>query len=130
MDSVSNPSASARQLKVRILYGRATELINDGMLNAAADMLDRAARESNNTALLPYINFWRGEVAYRLSKLDDATVYFVEYLKTPVSRGEVNPVNAKYDLGYCYLEERKFYKEALNYFLTGCAQSGHQCASA
>ena len=32
MDSVNNPSASARQLKARILYGRATELINDGML--------------------------------------------------------------------------------------------------
>jgi TolA-binding protein len=115
MDSVSNPSASARQLKARILYGRATELINDGVLNAAADLLDRASREPNNTALLPYINFWRGEVAYRLARLDDATGYFVAYLKTPVSRGEVNPVNAKYDLGYCFLK-RENYKEALNYF--------------
>jgi TolA-binding protein len=115
MDSVENPSASARQLKARILYGRATELINDGILNSAADLLDRAAREPNNTALLPYINFWRGEVAYRLSRLDDATVYFVEYLKTPVSRGEINPTNAKYDLGYCYLRKEN-YKEALNYF--------------
>jgi TolA-binding protein len=42
MDSVKNPSASARQLKARILYGRATELINDGRLVNAAELLDRA----------------------------------------------------------------------------------------
>jgi TolA-binding protein len=115
MDSVKNPSASARQLKARILYGRATELINDGMLGNAADLLDRASKEPNNTALLPYINFWKGEIAYRTNRLDDAIPYFIEYLKTPVSRGEVNPTNAKYDLGYCYLKKEN-YKEALNYF--------------
>ncbi len=115
MDSVSNPSASAKQLKARILYGRATELINDGMLNNAAELLDRASKEPNNTALLPYINFWKGEIDYRTNRLDDAIPYMVEYLKTPVSRGEVNPTNAKYDLGYCYLKKEN-YKQALSYF--------------
>ena len=115
MDSVKNPSASARQLKARILYGRATELINDGMLVNAAELLDRASREPNNTGLLPFINFWKGEIAYRTNHLDDAIPYFVEYLKTPVVREEVNPVNAKYSLGYCYLKKEN-YKEALNYF--------------
>ena len=115
MDSVQNPSASARQLKARILYGRATELINDGMLSNAYELLDRASKEPNNTSLLPYINFWKGEIAYRTNRLDDAIPYFIEYLKTPVSRGEVNPTDAKYDLGYCYLKKEN-YKEALNYF--------------
>jgi TolA-binding protein len=85
------------------------------MLNKAAELLDRASKEPNNTALLPFINFWKGEVAYRTNRLDDAVPYFIEYLKTPVSRGEVNPVNAKYDLGYCYLKKEN-YKEALGYF--------------
>jgi TolA-binding protein len=115
MDSVNNPSASARQLKARILYGRATELINDGLLPNAAELLERASREPNNTVLLPYINFWKGEIAYRTNRLDDAVPYFFEYLKTPVIRGEVNPVNAKYDLGYCYLKKEN-YREALVYF--------------
>ena len=115
MDSVSNPSASARQLKARILYGRATELINDGMLNNAAELLDRASKEPNNTTLLPFINFWKGEIAYRINRPDEAIPYFVEYLKTPVSKGEVNPASAKYDLGYCYLKMEN-YKEALSYF--------------
>ena len=87
MDSVKNPSASARQLKARILYGRATELINDGMLVNAAELLDRASREPNNTGLLPFINFWKGEIAYRTNHLDDAIPYFVEYLKTAHREG-------------------------------------------
>jgi TolA-binding protein len=115
MDSVKNPSSSARQLKARILYGRATELINDGMLTNAAELLDRASREPNNSDLLPFINFWKGEIAYRTNHLDEAIPYFIEYLKTPVVRAEVNPVNAKYNLGYCYLKKEN-YKEALNYF--------------
>ncbi len=115
MDSVTNPSPSARQLKARILYGRATELINDGQLGIAADLLERATREPNNTALLPYINFWKGEIAYRANRLDDAIPDLTEYLKMPVSRGEVNPVNARYDLGYCYLKKEN-YTVALNYF--------------
>ena len=115
MDSVQNPSPAARQLRARILYGRATELINDGNLLGAADLLDRASRETNNTALLPYINFWRGEIAYRTNRLDEAVVNLNEYLKTPVSRGEVNPTGANYDLGYCYLRKEN-YKQALNYF--------------
>ena len=95
MDSVKNPSASARQLKARILYGRATELINDGMLVNAAELLDRASREPNNTALLPYINFWKGEIAYRTNHLDDAIPFFVEYLKTPVSEGRSESCQCK-----------------------------------
>jgi len=115
MDSVKKPSASARQLKARILYGRATELINDGMLVNAGELLDRASREPNNTELLPFINFWKGEIAYRTNRLDDAIPFFAEYLKSPVTREEVNPVNAKYSLGYCYLKKEN-YKEAMNYF--------------
>ncbi|HEY8734786.1 MAG TPA: tetratricopeptide repeat protein, partial [Puia sp.] len=116
MDSVKNPSSNARQLKARVLYGRATELINDGMLVNAAELLDRASKEPNNASLLPFINFWKGEIAYRTNRLDDAIPYFFEYLKAPQSRGEVNPDNAKYNLGYCFLKKEN-YKEALNFFL-------------
>jgi TolA-binding protein len=115
MDSVQNPSAAARKLKARIMYGRATELINDGMLNNAGDLLERASREPNNSDLLPFINFWRGEIAYRTNHFDEAVPFFIEYLKTPVSRGEVNPLSARYDLGYCYLKMEN-YKQALVYF--------------
>ncbi len=44
-------------------------------LQNAAELLDRASKEPNNTALLPYINFWKGEIAYRTNRLDDAIPY-------------------------------------------------------
>lgn len=115
MDSVQNPSANARALHARILYGRATELINDGMLQNANELLDQAMKLPGNTALLPYINFWKGEIAYRSNRLDEAIPYFFAYLKTPVSQDEVNPANAKYTLGYCYLKKEN-YNEAQSFF--------------
>ena len=65
-----------------IVLGRATELINDGMLIAANDLLDKAVKQSDNEAVLPYINFWKGEIAYRLNKIDDAIHYYFEYMKS------------------------------------------------
>ncbi|HVY76771.1 MAG TPA: tetratricopeptide repeat protein [Puia sp.] len=115
MDSVRNPSETVRALHVKVLYGRATELINDGMLSAANDLLDQALKERNNTALLPDINFWKGEIAYRANKPAEAIPYFYEYLKMPVSHGEVNPANAKYTLGYCYLKQEN-YNQAQSFF--------------
>ena len=115
LDSVHNPSAAARQLKARILYGRATELINDGQLNGAYELLERASREPNNEALMPYISFWRGELAYRTNRLDEAIPSLFDYLKSPLRQGEVNPEHARYDLGYCYLKKEN-YGEALNFF--------------
>jgi TolA-binding protein len=99
----------------RILYGRATELINDGLLIAANDMLDKALKDPNNGSVLPYINFWKAEVSYRLNKIDDAIHYYFEYLKSGNVSGEANPTNAKYNLGYCFLKKEN-YRQAQGFF--------------
>ncbi|WP_207513410.1 tetratricopeptide repeat protein [Longitalea luteola] len=115
IESVKNPSSNARKLYPVVLYGRATELINDGMLVTANDLLTKAEADANNTGVLPQIQFWRGEISYRLNKLDDAIRYYFEYLKRPVSYIEINPTNAYYNLGYCFLK-RENYNQALGYF--------------
>jgi hypothetical protein len=40
-------------------------LINDGRLAEANALLDRALKDPNNASVLPLINFWKGELAYR-----------------------------------------------------------------
>jgi TolA-binding protein len=115
IDSVGAKSPNAKKLYPRILYGRATELINDGMLLSANDLLDKALKDPNNQAELPFINFWKGEASFRLNKIDDAIHYYFEYLKSNVSNGEANPTNAKYNLGYCFLK-RENYKQAQGFF--------------
>jgi TolA-binding protein len=115
VEGVKSPSQNARQLYPKILYGRATELINDGLLVGANDLLTKAEGDANSASVLPYIQFWKGEIAYRLNKLDDAIRYYFEYLKSNAVNGEVNPQNAKYNLGYCFLK-RENYNQALGFF--------------
>ncbi|HEX4375083.1 MAG TPA: tetratricopeptide repeat protein, partial [Puia sp.] len=115
LDSVGHQTTNTKKVSARILLGRATELINDGMLISANDLLDKAMKQPDNEAVLPYINFWKGEIAYRLNKIDDAIHYYFEYMKSGGTNGEVNPTDAKYNLGYCFLKKEN-YRQAQGFF--------------
>lgn len=108
-------SSTARQMYPRILVGRATELVNDGMLVGANELLTQAEKLPENRSVLPYINFWKGEIAFRLNRIDDAIKYLYDYLAAPVVSAEVNPVSARYNLGYAYLRKEN-YRQALGFF--------------
>jgi tetratricopeptide (TPR) repeat protein len=116
LDSLDKPSENAKKLYARILFGRATEFINDGRLAEADALLDKALKDPANASVLPYINFWKGEIAYRNNKLDDAIRYYNAYLNAgaPAS-GEANVTNVKYNLGYSYLRKEN-YPAALSFF--------------
>ncbi|HUR10817.1 MAG TPA: tetratricopeptide repeat protein [Flavitalea sp.] len=115
MEGVKSANANTRAAYARILYGRATELINDGMLVTANELLTKAEKETGNQSVLPYVQFWKGEIAYRLNKTDEAIRYLFEYLKNPLVNGEVNPVHAKYNLGYSFLRKEN-YRQSLGFF--------------
>ena len=109
LESMSKPTENTKKLYPRILYGRASELINDGRLAEADALLDKALKDPYNTAVLPYLNFWKGELAYRANKLDDAIKYYNAYVNAgSPSNGEANAINAKYNLGYCYLRKENY----------------------
>jgi TolA-binding protein len=109
LDSLKYPSASAKRLYPRILLGRATELINDGQLQEAETLLDKAFRDANNTEVLPLINFWKGELAYRSNRIDDALQYYHAYLNAGApANGEANERSVKYNLGYAYYRKENY----------------------
>ncbi len=116
MQTLDKPSENAKKLYPRILFGRATEFINDGRLAEADALLDKALKDSHNSSVLPYINFWKGEISYRTDKIDDAIRFYNSYVTagSPIS-GEANPTNAKYNLGYSYLRKEN-YPAALSFF--------------
>ena len=116
LESLEAPSVNAQRLYPRILFGRATELINDGELAEANALLDKALKNTHNGSVLPYLNFWKGEIAYRNDKLDDAIKYYHAYLDAgaPAS-GEANATNVRYNLGYSYLRKENF-PAALTFF--------------
>jgi TolA-binding protein len=116
MDKMQNPTPNAKKLYPRILYGRATELINDGRLAEADALLDKALKDPNNTSVLPYISFWKGEIAYRNNNLDDAIKFYNAYVTAgSPPNGDANAMNVKYNLGYCYLKKEN-YPAALTFF--------------
>lgn len=109
LENIQNPTSSIRKIYPRILYGRATELINDGRLTEANALLDRALKDPNNASVLPFINFWKGELAYRNNNIDDAIRYYYAYLNAGApSSGEVNERNVKYNLGYAYYRKENY----------------------
>ncbi|MBL7763022.1 MAG: tetratricopeptide repeat protein, partial [Chitinophagaceae bacterium] len=109
MDGMKNPTPNAKRLYPRILFGRATELINDGRLAEADALLDKALKDQNNADVLPFVNFWKGEIAYRNNKLDDAIRFYNGYVSAgSPTDGEANAINAKYNLGYCYLRKENY----------------------
>lgn len=109
LESLDKPTENAKRLYPRILFGRAAELINDGRLAEADALLDKAQKDPNNGSVLPLINFWKGELAYRNNKIDDAIKYYNAYVSAgaPAS-GEANSNTARYNLGYCYLRKENY----------------------
>ncbi|MFL5774088.1 MAG: tetratricopeptide repeat protein, partial [Flavisolibacter sp.] len=109
LEGIQSPSANVKKLMPRILYGRATELINDGQLADADAMLNQVLKSPDNASVLPLVNFWKGELSYRNNKIDDAIRYYHAYLNAgaPVS-GEANERNVKYNLGYSYYRKENY----------------------
>lgn len=115
IEAVDQPSENAKRVYPRILYGRATEYITDGMLVTANELLDKVLKDPYNAPVLAFTQFWKGEISYRLNNMDDAIRYLFEYLKNPVSNGEINANNAKYNLGYAFLKKEN-YRQSLGFF--------------
>lgn len=114
-ESLGTKSDNTVRIYPRLLYGAAVENINDQQIDVADSLLGKVLQAPYNAAQLPLTNFWKGEIAYRKDNIEPSIEYMLNYLKSPVVNGEVNPVNAKYVLAYGYFK-RENYIAARNYF--------------
>jgi tetratricopeptide (TPR) repeat protein len=115
IESLETPTENAKKLYPRILYGHATEMINDQDLDGADALLNKILADKYNAPLLSLTNFWKGEIAYRKDNIDESVNYLSKYLDAPVTNGEVNPQHARYTLGYAFLRRENF-NRALGFF--------------
>lgn len=114
-ESVEKPSNDLMKLYPAILYGRATIYINDGQIEKAYTLLNQILNTPYNTKILPFAQFWLGEISYKLGRVDMAIEILERFLLDPVEVGEVTQRHAKYTLGYCYLKKGN-YSKALDLF--------------
>ena len=116
LESLPNKSESTKKLYPKILYGRAVEYINDQLTGKAEELLDKVLKDPNNAPVLPMTNFWKGEIAYRNNKIDDAVRYLNAFNASGNQGQEGSGIKeANYDLGYSYLRKENF-NVALGYF--------------
>ncbi len=115
-ESFKPPTTAMQKVYPRILYGRAIEFINDQKLADAEELLDNVLANPSSGNILPYANFWKGEIAYRQQRYDDAIRYISIFLQANVqASGEATYSTAKYDLGYSWFQKENF-KNALANF--------------
>jgi tetratricopeptide (TPR) repeat protein len=115
-ESLGKPTPAMQKVYPRILFGKAVEYINDGQLARADELLSKVLADTYAGPILPFANFWKGEIALRNQKHDECIRYMTAYLQSSASsQGEANPAAAKYNLGYSWLKKEN-YKQALTYF--------------
>ncbi len=128
LESISDKSPDMQKAFQKIAYGRALQLLNDQRLDEADSLLGGSLLFPLDPALVDLSWFWKGEIAYRLGRTDDALADLRQYLTlapggVPASSGEANPQTARYNLGYCLLKKED-YATALNDFKTAESYSG------
>lgn len=115
-ESYEKPTPSMQKVYPRILYGKAIEYLNDQQLGFAETLLDKVLANSLSGKIIPYANFWKGEIAYRQQRYDDAIRLLGLYLQSGAeAQGEANPLTARYNTAYSFLQKEN-YKQALSYF--------------
>jgi TolA-binding protein len=130
LDNIASPTGKVDQLIPLILYGRATELIHDKKISDADQLLDRALLDLNNISVLPFLHFWKGELAFQKEDYERSVEhmkYYVE-LGAPVS-GEATPQHARYNLGYAHLRLAQ-YQQAATYFEWLSIRGGYNSSNA
>ena len=112
---IENPSLELLKIYPAILYGLSCNHINDGEVEKAFSLLNQLSNAPYNANYLSATHFWLGEINYKMGKITDAIGYLQKYMLDPVSVGEVNPTNARYILGYCFLKTGAYPKALLQF---------------
>lgn len=114
--AMDKPTVAMQKVYPTILYGKAIEYVNDQQLVRADELFTKiiADKYSVNTAV--YANFWKGEIAYREQRYDDAVRYLTVFVQANVpTQGEANQQTAKYNIAYSKFQKED-YKGASGYF--------------
>jgi TolA-binding protein len=109
LENMGYNSESGRRLFPKVAFGRAMELIEDGDLTGGERLIDRVLIAPENTSVAGPARFWKGEIAYRTGRNDEAIRALNAYLsKESTPLGDARPLNARYSLGYAYLRQEDY----------------------
>lgn len=119
VQAIPDKTPEVQRATQRITFGRAIQLINDGDLQQADALLNTSLKYPMDRQVQQLAYFWKGEVASRQGKTDEAMSDINQYLAlgggAPAALGEANEQTAHYNLGYLLLKKQQ-YPQALEQF--------------
>lgn len=118
LESIPNPTDRVQKLMPKVYFGRASELMNDGLLVTANGLFEKSLSGPFAADLKWPATFWKAEIAYRLNKTDEAQRLWTDYVEHAQSKdeqGEANLKNAHYNLAYCFFRKES-YAQALAHY--------------
>ncbi len=115
-ESLKSPGINAQKVYPSLLYGKAIQLFNDQNLSESDATFRKLLLTPYSDRLSPYAKFWRGEIAYREKRYDDAVNFLSQFNQSaPAGLNEANLLNCRYTLGYSFFQ-KGLYKNALQQF--------------
>ncbi|MEN9700950.1 MAG: hypothetical protein RIR55_253 [Bacteroidota bacterium] len=114
-ESIAQPSTELLKLYPNMLLGKASIDINDGHIEQAYNLLHKVMNTPYNSKVLAQVQFWLGELSYKMGRVDESIEQFEHFLLDPVELPEVNQRHARYSLGYCYLKKGLYAKAQENF---------------
>lgn len=119
VEAIPDKTPEVQRAYQRITFGRAIQLINDGNLDQADQLLTSSLKYPADKPLQELASFWKGEIALRKGNADQAIQWTNQYLSlggpAPAALGEANEQTAHYNLGYSLLKKQQ-YSDALQQF--------------
>ena len=109
LENMGYASESGRRLFPKVAFGRAMELIEDGDLAGGERLIDRVLVAPENASVAGPARFWKGEIAYRTGRNDEAIRALNAYLSREYAPlGDARAINARYTLGYAFLRQEDY----------------------
>jgi len=122
LQNVPNHDANYRRVLQKAAYGYAMQQLQNGDYAAADKLLGTSAEQAEDPQYLAAANFWRGDIAYRNQRFQDAVNYSQEYLSKPDAANRAayisspaTPQHAYLNMGYASMKLEDF-AAAQDYF--------------
>jgi tetratricopeptide (TPR) repeat protein len=111
--TLDQQTSAAKKVYARLLFGQAMLWLNEQRTEQADELLTKLVGLQEAGAVMPYAQYWKGELAYRRKVYESALLWLEGFLEQKVQpMGEATQYNAKYTIGYCHFQLSN-YKKAL-----------------
>jgi TolA-binding protein len=115
-ETLDRQTTTAKKVYARLLFGQAMQWLNEQRNEEADELLTKLVGLPEGGTVLPYAQYWKGELAYRKKVYESAILWLDRFIEQKVQpMGEATAYNAKYTIGYCYFQLAN-YKKALEYW--------------